>query len=112
MNTSPLPLAEALPEPRALTCFKCGKGGTLRKFTDDRMVCQECYAKDAGIEVRHSKGRPIKCPDCGADLMTRFRKGRVSISTIETRGNTAVLKCKCGYRKSIRNPFSSRGESP
>ena len=40
--------------------------------------------------------------------MTRYRGGGVSIKSLNTNGRKATLKCKCGYEKTIRNPFGGR----
>jgi len=81
--------------------------GGLRKV-NGQWVCQGCWAKEQGIEVKKSPGRPIYCPKCGEVLMTRYRGGGVSIKSLNTKGRKAVLKCECGYGKTIPNPFGGR----
>jgi len=92
------------------TVTKCSKeadhhGGPLRRVSDE-YVCQECWAKEKGIELKHSKGRAVTCPDCGEVLMTKFRGGKMSITSLSMKGSKAILTCKCGYKKTIPNPFS------
>jgi len=97
------------------TVIKCSREAethsrTLRKDGDSH-VCQQCYDKEHGIERIEAKGRPVLCPKCGAELMTRFRKGRVSIKSLSMKGGNAELECGtegCGYKKTIRNPFGGR----
>jgi len=78
--------------------------GTLRK-DGIGYICQECWAGRQGIELKKSQGRPLICPNCGETLMTRYRGGRVSISSMNMKGNTATLTCDCGYKKTVKNPF-------
>jgi len=92
--------------------IKCSRkskshSGPLRKI-DGQWVCQECWAKENNIEVKKSPGRPTLCPKCGEVLMTRFRGGGISITSLSTKGRKATLKCKCGYEKTIPNPFGGR----
>ena len=91
------------------TAIKCSRegehhGGPLRKV-DGQYVCQECWAKEQGIEVKQAKGRPVVCPSCGEVLMTRFRGGKININSLSMKGTRAILSCKCGYKKSVNNPF-------
>lgn len=88
-------------------------GGPLRKI-DGAYVCQQCSDKEHGIERKKAKGKPLLCPNCGIELMTRYRKGGISVKSLSTRGNKAILKCECGYEKVIKNPFggnASRDEA-
>ena len=94
------------------TVIKCSReaekhGGPLRKVGDG-YVCQVCWDEEHGIERKEAKGRPVLCPKCGAELMTRFRKGRVSIKSLSMKGGTAILECDCGYKKTVQNPFGGR----
>lgn len=38
--------------------------------------------------------------------MTKFRHGKVSITSLSMRDGKQVLTCKCGYEKVVRNIFS------
>ena len=78
---------------------------TLRKV-DGQYICQQCWAKERGIELKQAKGRPIVCPDCGEVLMTRFRGGKINITSLSMKGSKSILTCKCGYKKTILSPFS------
>ncbi len=41
-----LPKPSKRPVGRAMVCCKCGLGNiTLRKFSDDKRICQKCYEK-------------------------------------------------------------------
>jgi len=91
------------------TLIKCSReaethGGPLRNINDE-WVCQKCYDREHGIERKKAEGRPVNCPKCGAELMIKFRGGRVSISSLSMRGGKGILKCECGYEKVITNPF-------
>lgn len=91
------------------TVIQCSReaeshSGPLRKV-DGQWVCQQCLAEEQGIEVKKSPGRPVLCPRCGETLMTKYRGGRVSIKSLSMRGKKAELTCKCGYKKTIKNPF-------
>jgi len=90
-----------------IKCSREGEhhGGPLRRI-EGQYVCQQCWAKEQGIELKRAKGRTIICPDCGEVLMTRFRGGKVNITSLSTKGGKAILGCKCGYKKTILNPFS------
>jgi len=97
------------------TAIKCSieaktHSGSLRR-NGDGYVCQECWAREYGIERKEAKGRPTLCPKCGKVLMTRFRGGKVSISSMNMQGGKAALKCECGYEKVVSNPFSGRKQS-
>ena len=94
------------------TLIKCSResdrhSGPLRKINGE-WVCQECWARENNIKPREPKGRPVICPDCGEILMTRYRGGKISISSISMQGNKATLKCGCGYEKKVDNPFGRR----
>jgi len=94
------------------TVIQCSReaeshGGPLRKI-DGHYVCQQCWAKEQGIDVKKSPGKATLCPRCGEVLMTRYRGGGVSISSLNMKGRKAVLKCKCGYEKTIPNPFGGK----
>jgi len=91
------------------TAIQCSReaeshAGALRKV-DGQWVCQQCWAEEQGIEVKKSPGRSVLCPRCGEVLMTRYRGGKISISSMSMKGGKATLTCKCGYEKTIRNPF-------
>jgi len=91
------------------TVIQCSReaeshGGPLRKV-DGQYVCQQCLAGEQGIEIKKSAGRPVLCPKCNEPLMTRYRGGRISISSMSMKGGKATLTCKCGYKKTIKNPF-------
>ena len=68
-------------------------------------VCEQCWALENGRELKKGAGRPVLCPWCGEELMTRHRGGGISIKSLSTRGQKAVLTCECGYEKTIKNPF-------
>jgi len=91
------------------TVSQCSKkaenhGGPLRKI-GSQWVCQECWAKEQGIDVKKSPGKATLCPWCGEVLMTRYRGGKISIKSMGMKGGKATLTCKCGYEKTIKNPF-------
>jgi len=100
------------------TILKCSREaeshrGGLRKVRGE-MVCEQCYAKENGYELKKGAGRQTLCPRCGEPLMTRYRRGGVSIKSLSTRGRKAILTCECGYEKTIKNPFggpSDRNEA-
>lgn len=97
------------------TAIKCGReaethGGPLRRDGND-WICQECWAKENGIEPRRTSGKQTKCPDCDKVLMTKYRGGKISISNMSMKGSTATLKCDCGYEKTIPNPFGGRPQN-
>ena len=89
-----------------LKCSREGDkhSGPLRK-TEPGLVCQECYAREQGITARKSQHGQTVCPNCGKVLMTRLRKGGISITSMDVRGSLATLKCECGYQKRIESPF-------
>ena len=93
----------------AISCSREAEshGGPLRKI-DGQYVCQDCWAKEQGIDIKKSAGRPVLCPRCGEVLMTRFRGGRINLKSMSMKGNKAVLKCSCGYEKTVPNPFGGR----
>lgn len=68
-------------------------------------VCEQCWAQENGRELKKGAGRPVLCPRCGEELMTRHRGGGISIKSLSTRGQKAVLACECGHEKTIKNPF-------
>ena len=102
-------------------------GGPLRKI-DGQYVCQQCWAKERGIELKQAKGRPVVCPDCGKVLMTKFKSGKgeraknsfskrvglarmkppskINITSLSMKGSKTILDCECGYKKTILSPFS------
>jgi len=91
------------------TVIKCSREaeshrGGLRLVRGE-YVCEECYARETGRELKKGAGRPVLCPRCGEELMTRHRGGGVSIKSMSMLGNKAVLTCECGYKKTIKNPF-------
>ena len=94
------------------TVIQCSReaeshGGPLRKI-DGQYVCQDCWANEQGIDVKKSPGKSTICPRCGEVLMTRFRGGRINLKSMSMKGNKAVLRCSCGYKKTIPNPFGGR----
>ncbi len=80
--------------------------GTLKK-TADGFICLSCWAKEQGIELRKSQHGQTKCPMCGKVLMQKQRKGGVSITNMNMKGDKATLLCDCGYKKTIKSPFAS-----
>jgi len=89
-----------------LTCSReapSHRGGLM--LVRGECVCQECHARENGRELKKGAGRPVNCPRCGGELMTRHRGGGISISSLSTRGQKAILTCECGYQKTIKNPF-------
>jgi len=99
-------------QPRLIECSieSDSHSGPLRRV-DGKWVCQEHWAAEQGIEVKKAKGRDVTCPKCGQVLMTKFRGGRISITSMTMKGKTAILTCDCGYEKVIRNPFGGRPQS-
>lgn len=91
------------------TVIKCSREaeshrGGLCKVRGEH-VCQQCLAREEGREFKKGAGRPVLCPQCGESLMTRYRGGGVSITSLSMRGSKAELTCECGYKKTIKNPF-------
>ena len=77
------------------TVIKCSREaeshrGGLR-MVRGKMVCEQCYALENGYELKKGAGRPVNCPRCGEELMTRYRRGGVSIKSLSTRGQKAIL---------------------
>jgi len=90
-----------------IKCARCDNSAS-RKLEDGTDGCHECWAKEKGVVLPKSKGRPVRCPKCGNVLMTRFRGGKVNIGNMSLQGDTATLDCECGYKKRVKNPFGGR----
>lgn len=100
------------------TVIKCSREaeshrGGLRRI-HGKMVCEQCYARENGRDLKKGAGRPVLCPRCREPLMTRYRGGGVSVKSMSMRGRKVILTCSCGYKKTIKNPFggpSDRNEA-
>jgi len=82
---------------------KSHRGGLMR--VQGELVCEECRARENGHQLKRGAGRPVICPRCGEELMTRYRNGGVSVKSLSMHGSKATLTCTCGHRKTIKNPF-------
>ncbi len=85
--------------PMALQCHRLLEsgqehGGTLRR-DGTKYICQECYDREQGIEVKRSLGREKHCSQCGELIYTRFRNGKINVASVSMKaGKPCCPKCQ------------------